>query len=229
MRTQLLIPAAGSGRRLGCDGPKALVDVAGKPLLIRALERFNGLGLTNDAVIIVAGEFRPAYESALIEAFPAARFSLVAGGAERQHSVENGLAVLDPDTEVVVIHDAARPFVSPESVAESIRAAAECGAATVAVPTIDTILVADKNGFLEDTPDRTRLWACQTPQTFRVPVIRDAHLKARYEGYLGTDDATLVQRTGGRVKIVRGSPLNFKITTPTDLALACCVVERGLA
>lgn len=228
-RTQLLIPAAGMGLRLGCDGPKALIDVAGKPLLVRTLERFRPLNLLPGTVVIVPAGFEAAFEAALEEAFPWVPISLVTGGAERQISVSNGLNALAPDTEIVAIHDAARPFVSTESVAESIEAADQFGAATVAVPSIDTILVGDADSFLIDTPDRARLWACQTPQTFRVSVIREAHAAAKQADYLGTDDATLVQRTGHTVKLVRGTPLNFKVTTPEDLALARCVVEKGLA
>jgi 2-C-methyl-D-erythritol 4-phosphate cytidylyltransferase len=228
VKVQLLIPAAGSGRRLGCVDPKALVDIAGRSLLVRALERFGALGLANNAVIVVPEGFQVSFESVLRAADSSMRFNLIAGGAERQHSVENGLAALDPDTEIVIIHDAARPFVSSESISASIAAAAECGAATVAVPVVDTILVADEAAYLMDTPDRTCLWACQTPQTFRVAVIRAAHETARRQGYLGTDDATLVRRAGGTVKLVPGSPSNFKITTPMDLALARCLIEGGL-
>ncbi|MBX7258622.1 MAG: 2-C-methyl-D-erythritol 4-phosphate cytidylyltransferase [Candidatus Hydrogenedentes bacterium] len=228
-RTQLLIPAAGMGLRLGCDGPKALIDVAGKPLLVRTLERFQPLNLLSGTVVIVPAGFEAAFEAALEKAFPRVPISLVTGGAERQISVSNGLNALGTDTEIVAIHDAARPFVSTESVAESIEAADQFGAATVAVPSIDTILVGDADSFLIDTPDRARLWACQTPQTFRVSVIREAHAAAKQADYLGTDDATLVQRTGHTVKLVRGTPLNFKVTTPEDLALARCVVEKGLA
>jgi len=224
-----MIPAAGMGLRLGCEGPKALIDIAGKPLLVRSLERFQPLGLVDGAVIIIPAGYESAFASVLAIAFPSARFSCVEGGAERQLSVSNGLDALDPATEIVAIHDAARPFVTAASVSESIEAAAQYGAATVAVPSIDTILVGDPDSFLIDTPDRARLWACQTPQTFRVPVIREAHSAANAASYLGTDDATLVQRTGHKVKLVRGTPLNFKVTTPEDLALACCVVEKGLA
>lgn len=227
--TQLLIPAAGMGLRLGCESPKALIDLAGQPLIVRTLERFRSLGLVDGAVIIVPEGHEPAFRSVLAEAFPSMAFGLVHGGAERQISVSNGLRALDAATEIVAIHDAARPFVSTASVAESIEAADRIGAATVAVPSIDTILVGDADAFLIDTPDRARLWGCQTPQTFRVSVIREAHAAAKEADYLGTDDATLVQRMGHTVKLVRGTPLNFKVTTPEDLALARCVVEKGLA
>lgn len=119
--------------------------------------------------------------------------------------------------------------MSAESIRASVDGAAEFGAATVAIPSIDTILVSDADAFLADTPDRKTLWACQTPQTFRVDVLRHAHKEAQRVGFTGTDDASLVRRAGGKVKLVMGSPLNFKVTTPQDLALARCVIEGGLA
>ena len=229
MKTRLLVAAGGMGTRLGLGGPKALVEIAGKPMLVRTLERFTGLGLLNDAIIVVPGGHEAAFEQVLTAAFPNSRFTLTPGGPERQMSVSNGLEKLPTGTEIVVIHDAARPFVTETSIRSSIKAAQADGAATVAIPSIDTILRGDSDAYLVDTPARQTLWACQTPQTFQVDVIRRAHDSARRDGYVGTDDASLVRRAGGRVKLVMGSPLNFKITTPTDLALAQCVVNEGLA
>jgi 2-C-methyl-D-erythritol 4-phosphate cytidylyltransferase len=220
VKTQLLIPAAGLGVRLGAEGPKALVPLAGKPMLAHTLERFRPLGLIPAAIVLIAPEHRALFETALDAAFPGMALRLVPGGAERQESVANGLAALDADTEIVVIHDAARPFVATASIQASIEAAAEFGAATVAIPSVDTILEGDADAFLTATPDRTRLWACQTPQTFRTEVIREAHRRARADGFLGTDDASLVRRIGGPVKLVHGTRLNMKLTTPDDRRLA---------
>ena len=228
-RLQLLIPAAGMGTRLGADRPKALVDLAGIPLLVRALMPFKELDLVRNGIVTIAPQARAEFDEVLRTHFPSLPVHLVDGGKERQDSVRNGLAALDPATEIVIIHDAARPFVSLESIRLSVDAAAEYGAATVAIPSIDTILVSDADEFLVDTPDRKTLWACQTPQTFRVDVLRHAHEEAAHAGFTGTDDASLVRRAGGQVKLVMGSPLNFKVTTPQDLALARCVIEGGLA
>ncbi len=217
------------GTRLGANKPKALVDLAGIPLLIRTLMRFNELDLISQCIITIAPQARAEFEDALCAHFPSLKVHLIDGGKERQDSVRNGLAALDPTTEIVIIHDAARPFVSAESIRASVDGAAEFGAATVAIPSIDTILVSDADAFLADTPDRKTLWACQTPQTFRVDVLRHAHKEAQRVGFTGTDDASLVRRAGGKVKLVMGSPLNFKVTTPQDLALARCVIEGGLA
>jgi 2-C-methyl-D-erythritol 4-phosphate cytidylyltransferase len=192
------------------------------------LGRFETLGLLANMLITFPPDAEQEFERLLRDAFPESSFLLVPGGAERQASVRKALDALDDSSDIVVIHDAARPFVAPPSVQASIAAAAEFGAATVAIPCSDTILVGEQGDFLVDTPDRRRLWACQTPQTFRVEVIRSAHERARAEGFVGTDDATLVQRAGGRVKLVKGTPHNFKITTPDDLALAEAIVAKGL-
>ena len=220
MKAQLLIPAAGMGVRLGANGPKALVDLGGRPLLAVTLSRFSEIGLLDPAIIVAPAAHFSAFEDVLARHLKPGSWRMVEGGAERQESVSRGLAALRADAEIVVIHDAARPFVPRRAVEGSIAAAAECGAATVAVPVSDTILVSDGRGFLESTPDRRLLWACQTPQTFRVDVIRRAHQAAIEGGYLCTDDATAVRRTGLPVRLVEGSPENFKVTTPFDLATA---------
>jgi len=229
VKAQLLVPAAGAGARLGADAPKALVDLEGKPMLARTIERAALPEFRLPVIITAPPDLLETFRDALRPWFADAAFRLVAGGAERQLSVANGLAEIDPDTEIVAIHDAARPFVAAESIRASILAAAEYGAATVAVPVTDTILEAGGAGFLARTPDRRTLWACQTPQTFRTAVIRDAHRCAAREGTLLTDDASLAQRYGAEVKLVPGTPFNFKVTTAADLHLARIIVREGLA
>ena len=228
MNAQLLIAAGGMGTRLGCDGPKALVTLAGTPLLLHTLARFAPLGLLDSAVVVFPAGYEADFQRCLTQALPGHAFVLVEGGSERQVSVRNGLDRLDSRTEVVVIHDAARPFVPSRAISASCDAAQQTGAATVAVPCSDTILEADSEAYLKATPDRSRLWACQTPQSFRVEVIREAHEAAERGAYTETDDASLVRRTGKPVKLVMGAPLNFKVTTPDDFALAALVIEGGL-
>jgi 2-C-methyl-D-erythritol 4-phosphate cytidylyltransferase / 2-C-methyl-D-erythritol 2,4-cyclodiphosphate synthase len=225
VKTQVLIPAAGAGQRLGASVPKALVEVAGIPLLVRTLKRFAPLGLTDSAIVLVPPEEGHAFRAVLNDAaLPHVR--IVDGGKERQDSVRNGLEALDGDTEIVAIHDAARPFVPLDAVGAAIEAAADHGAATVAIPAVDTILQASEAGMLEATPDRARLWACQTPQVFRVAVIRGAHAQARAQHFAATDDATLAQRCGAPVKLIPGTPENFKITTPFDLERAEAMIRK---
>lgn len=227
MKSQLIVPAAGRGERLGCDQPKALIDLAGKPLLVRTLERFVPAGLATSSVIVIPGGLQGTFEGVLKEAFPGVSFRFVEGGPRRQDSVGNGLDALAPDTEIAVIHDAARPFVEPSAIQACVAAAGVYGAATVATPCVDTILVAGADQCLQATPDRAMLWACQTPQAFRVEVIRDAYDMARRDGFLATDDATLVRRHWDTVKLVAGSVMNFKVTTAEDLALAVRIVQEG--
>jgi 2-C-methyl-D-erythritol 4-phosphate cytidylyltransferase len=229
VNAQLLIPAAGMGTRLGWGGPKALVPLEGKPLLAHTLTRFEDAGLIESAVILVPPGSEKTFRDALIETFPNITFKIVSGGNERQDSVRLGLDALAKDTEVVLIHDAARPFVSIEAIRSSIDAAQDVGAATVAIPTIDTILHSEDGESLGDTPPRETMWACQTPQTFRLEVIRHAHAQAKENGYAGTDDATLVRQAGHPVKLVMGTPTNIKITTPSDFAFAETILREELA
>lgn len=213
---------------MGTEGPKALVDLAGRSILARTLDRFLPFNLVSGAVVVIPKESQNRFEAALAQAFPGVPFTFVDGGSVRQDSVGNGLGALDPEAEIVVIHDAARPFVSDRAVRSAIEAAEAEGASTVAVPSVDTILESDDAGYLVSSPDRGRLWACQTPQAFRVETIRVAHAAARQAGYTGTDDASLVQRNGGKVKLIQGAAFNRKITTPEDLVFAHWVVREGL-
>jgi 2-C-methyl-D-erythritol 4-phosphate cytidylyltransferase len=229
VKIQIVIPAGGMGQRLGQPLPKALVPVAGVPLLLHTLRRFEPLGLIRNAIIAIPADYRGAFEAALAEAFPGSAIRIVDGGEARQDSVRLGIEALDQDTAICVIHDAARLFITPEEIQAAIDAAVEMGAATVAVPAIDTILVDDGQGFLKETPERRLLWACQTPQVFRTEIIRSAHAQALEDGMEVTDDATLVQRCGHPVKLVTGSPRNFKLTTPTDLLVAEALIEKGIA
>lgn len=229
MKIQAVIPAGGMGQRLGQPIPKALVSVAGVPLLVRTLQQFGVIGLARNAVIVVPPTHRAEFRAVLDEAFPGSDIRVVDGGEARQDSVRLGIAALDDDTEICAIHDAARLFISPEVIQSAINAAIEMGAATVAVPSIDTILIEDGQGMLQETPDRRRLWACQTPQVFRTEIIRSAHQEAVARSMEVTDDATLVKRCGHTVKLVSGSPLNFKLTTPTDLLVAEALIEKGFS
>jgi len=228
VKSQLLIPAAGLGNRLGLNQPKALAKILGKPLLVWTLERFLSMDLADGSVITCPKGLEQAFETLLNDFFPGMNFSVIVGGEVRQESVAKGLEILSTDTDIVVIHDAARPFVTEESIKASIDAAKTDGAATVAIPCVDTILVADEDCYLAATPLREALWACQTPQTFQTKVIREAHAWAVRERYTGTDDASLVRAMGRRVKLVMGTPLNFKVTTATDLAMAEHVIQKGL-
>jgi 2-C-methyl-D-erythritol 4-phosphate cytidylyltransferase len=227
MKVQLLIPAAGMGRRLGFEQPKALVRFQGKPLLLHTLERLSSISFASPPIIVFPSNHLDDFESAL-SAF-CKPVKLIPGGQERQDSVQCGLNVLDEDTEIVVIHDAARPFPPLSSVLSAIEAAEKDGAATLAIPVTDTILMADRERFLSDTPDRSCLWACQTPQVFQIPIIQAAYFRAQQHKVICTDDASLVKQAGFPVRLIEGTPANIKITTPSDLCFAEYLLERHLS
>lgn len=214
-RIGALILAGGRGERLGSPLPKAFVPVAGVPMLVRAVEALGAVGeidriqpvvpLKSPAVTL------PALDGRVAPAVP--------GGAERQDSVAAGLAALGDDFGWVVVHDAARCLVSPDDVRRVIAAARASGAAILARPATDT-LKRVKDGAIAETLDRSLCWAAQTPQVFRTELLREAHNRARADGFVGTDDAQLVERTGAVVSVVEGHERNLKITGPADLALA---------
>jgi 2-C-methyl-D-erythritol 4-phosphate cytidylyltransferase len=219
-----ILVAAGPGRRLGADRPKALVDIAGAPLFVhalRALIRAPSVGLV---VVVAPPDHLDAAEAAVRSHGPwRAQVTVVAGGAERQVSVRHGLEAIG-DAAVVAIHDAARPFVSADVVEAALAAAIRYGAAVVAVPATDTVKHVHPDGWIEATPPRQHMWLAQTPQVFQTDLIRRAHAAA--PAAAATDDALLVERLGTRVYVVRGNPENRKITTREDLRWAEWVLAQ---
>lgn len=226
MITQLILPAAGLGQRLGLQLPKALAQLCGQSLVARTLDRLLAVEFLEPIIVIYPTGYEDEFSEALDE-IPA-DILLVEGGAERRDSVKRGLDALDADTEIVAIHDAARPFPTVRSVFAAIEAAHKYGAATLATPAVDTILTDEGTGFMGTTPERSLLWACQTPQVFQVDVIRRAYEDERNKGIPSTDDATLVQRIGAPVKLIDGGAMNFKITTKRELAFANYLLEHAL-
>ena len=228
MHVNVVIVAAGKGTRLQSELPKPFLSVAGRPILVHTLRRFEPIEVVRRIVVVVAAEREALCRELLHTHGPWPQpIAVVHGGAERQDSVWNGLAALETHCEIVAIHDAARPFISVEAIQRSIDAAAETGSAVVATPVRDTIKRADAQHTIRETISRHDLWLAQTPQTFQVGVIRAAHQWAQQRGIVGTDDATLVEQMGRPVRIVPGDALNFKITTPDDLALAQAVLRTS--
>ena len=202
-----LIPAAGTGERLGM-GPKAFVRIGGKTLLERAIGSFQGLV---DEVIVALPESH-------IGVYLTDGVRRVMGGATRQDSVQHLLETAT--SEIVLIHDAARPFLPQEVVRATLAAVLEVGAATVALPTADTLVLENPSKQWGSLLDRSAIHAIQTPQGFRRELIVSAHHRARLEGVAATDDAGLVARLGLPVALVPGDPVLFKVTRPGDYALA---------
>jgi len=220
-KTSVVIAAAGSGSRMGMDVNKQFLDIGGKPVLARTIKAFEDCSLV-DEIIVIAAESEVEYcKKEIIEKYGFNKVkAVIAGGEFRQQSVYNGLMQVSPDCGIVLIHDGARPFIDCKTISDCIEAACQTGAACVAVPVKDTIKRADDEGYIEGTIDRRSLWAMQTPQAFKYDLIVEAHRNAILEGYVGTDDAVLVERIGGRVMLVMGSYYNIKITTKEDLAIA---------
>lgn len=220
MTTVALVVAAGRGERLRTDLPKAFVSLAGRALLVHALEAVAGCREVDRVIPVVAPQD--------FERFAALRNELahipkllprVAGGERRQDSVRAGLLALPPQVEFVAVHDAARPLVTPEEVARVIVTARRTGAALLASPVGDTIKRV-RLGCVVETPAREECWAAQTPQAFRVELLREAIAKAEAEGFEASDDAQLVERLGATVHVVQGDPRPLKVTWPGDLAVA---------
>jgi 2-C-methyl-D-erythritol 4-phosphate cytidylyltransferase len=228
MQADVIVVAAGKGERMGRELSKPFLSVCGIPLLIHTLRAITQSTLISKITIVVAPE-REALCRDMLHSYAPFRIPLavVHGGAERQDSVRLGLATLDPTSEIVAIHDAARPFLEREILDRSIETAAIYGGALVAVPTRDSIKRVREDGTVVETIPRQQLWLAQTPQTFRVSLIREAHARALAEGANVTDDAALLERLGKVVQIVPGSYRNFKITTPEDLQVAEALLRTG--
>ncbi len=224
-----IIVAAGKGTRMGANVDKLWLEVAGRPVIAHTWQRFNDAKCVDEIILVV----RDGMQSAFTEL--AARFNfkkpfrLVAGGAERQDSVWNGLEALSPQTAIVAIQDAARPCASEELIAATIAAARETGAAVAAQPVTDTIKESDDGKLISRTLDRSKLWAVQTPQTFRVAVIRNAIASARRENLVLTDDTAACDLIGQPVRLVAWPVPNPKVTRPEDLDYVNLLLRGGKA
>lgn len=220
MSVTAILLCAGRGERLGAAVPKAAVPLAGRPLFAWSLETLERCASVDS--IVVVGPVRTLRELlAAAGLAPAKVVAWVEGGEERQHSVARGLAALPEGCDLVAIHDCARALVSAEVVERAVSAARAHGAAIAAVPLADTLKRVESD-VIAGTPSRAGLWCAQTPQVFRRDWIEAAHAAA---GQTATDDAALVEALGHAVHVSEGEALNFKVTTPGDLALA----ERWLA
>jgi len=207
----------GAGRSVRMGGlDKLFAPLGGRPLLARTLTAFQECAAVRRIVLVLAAE-NLARGLALAQEEDLSKVRTVClGGRRRQDSVWEGLEALGPCAWVVV-HDGARPLVTPQLIEEGLAAARETGAAVCALPAQDTVKRVDEQGRVLRTLDRRRLWLIQTPQVFRYDILREAHERSRRTA---TDDAALVERLGHRVQVYPGSPRNLKVTTPEDLALA---------
>jgi 2-C-methyl-D-erythritol 4-phosphate cytidylyltransferase len=228
MKADAVIVSAGKGLRFmegksirPGHGKKQFHLLGGKPILTRTLEKFETCPLIRSIHLVVGQEDMDYCLKEIIEKNNFQKVSkIVPGGKRRQESVKNGVDALPKDTDIVVIHDGVRPFVTKAMIEDSIHAAGRYGAVILAMPVKETIKISNPDGTVLKTLDRESLWQIQTPQTFQVNVIKEAYSRATEDGFIGTDDASLVEQLGVKVHILPGSYTNIKITTPEDLLLA---------
>jgi 2-C-methyl-D-erythritol 4-phosphate cytidylyltransferase len=228
MRVSAIVLAAGEGSRLGGSVPKAFASIAGRPLVLRTLERIFSVRMI-ERVTLVVGAAQLERCEALLKADPALRdrpWHLQVGGATRQQSAQRGLEKAG-ESDLILIHDAARPFVSVELIVRCIEAAMRHDAAVPGLPAHDTIKVVTQDHWVERTLERDSLWEIQTPQVFRRELIVAAHANAVSAGLEVSDDALAVERYGKPVFVVQGERLNFKITVPEDVWLAELLLREG--
>ena len=222
-----IVLAAGQGKRMGTSIQKQYLHISGKPVLYYALQTFQDSEMIDD-IILVVGEGQQEYcRTEILDRYGMDKVKkIVQGGAERYHSVWNGLQEVQEG--YVFIHDGARPFVNEEIITRAYEAVVENQACVVAMPVKDTIKIADTEGFAKETPNRTYIWQVQTPQVFAVDVVKKAYSLLMEETQIQvTDDAMVVeQMLGIRVKLVEGSYENIKITTPEDLKIAECFLQN---
>jgi 2-C-methyl-D-erythritol 4-phosphate cytidylyltransferase len=222
MTIGVVIAAAGQGKRMGGSVKKQFIELDGKVVLLHTLALFTELDDVTEIVVVTGEEDVPRMKR-LLGDYP--DIKVVAGGMERQDSVRMGLNELR-SSDYVLIHDGARPFVSRGALLRLIKTLKKSGAAVLAVPVKDTIKQVSDQGTIIGTPPRKSLWAIQTPQAFPLSLILEAHERANKEGFVGTDDASLVERLGQEVRIVEGEYTNIKLTTQDDLLVGEAILRQ---
>lgn len=225
MLYQVIIPAAGQGKRMGAGKNKLLLRLEGVPVLIHTLKVFEADHHCAGIFLAIHRDDEAEFTSLLQEYGIKKVSALVIGGKERQDSVYNGLRAVGSFDGIVLVHDAARPFITIGTIHRLVEAASREGGAIVAVPVKDTIKKAD-NGLVIETVERSSLWAVQTPQAFRVSLLLEAHLQAVKDDFLGTDESSLVERLPHHVAIIEGDYDNIKLTTPEDLYFAEAILRK---
>lgn len=222
-----IIVAAGNGRRMGSQTKKQFLLLDGREVLAHTVGRFEHFSKIQE-IIIVTGRNNLDDVRVMVNTYHWKKaVSIVPGGKERQDSVKCGLKAMSPKAQIALIHDGVRPFVTEDMIERSIEGAQKYGGCVLGVAAKDTIKICDENGMVLETPRRSNLWHIQTPQTFRKELIEMAYDKAEAEGFLGTDDASVAEFAGIKIKVLQGSYENIKITTKEDLRVATCFLEEG--
>ena len=223
----VVIAAGGQGRRVGSATPKQFLPLGGQSILVRTLSAFERLSEVVEIVVVAPRAYVERTRTLIRRGNINKVSAVVPGGSRRQDSVRNGLLACMNKNGLVLVHDAVRPFIDRNTILAVAREAQRYGAAVVGVKTRDTIKVeGTRRGFFSRTLDRRTLWAVQTPQGFRFDLLWQAHENARRSKFVGTDEASLVERLGKRVRIVAGPDQNLKITTTADLRLARLMIRK---
>ena len=220
-----VVPAGGLGTRMGGTVPKQFQNLNGKPILYYTLKVLQESGLISELILVVP---KKEYDNACNHWLgkPEIVKKVVVGGAKRQDSVYNGFCEVSRESEIVLVHDGVRPFLSHKMIRETINAAREYGAAITAIPVHDTIKRVDASGLVSETVERENLWRVQTPQAFQYKILKEAFKKANSENFYGTDEGTLIEHFGAPIKVIEGSEKNIKITRPEDLELGETYISR---
>lgn len=232
-KTAAIILSGGSGERYGRAGGKQLAQVAGRPVMSWAAEAFDAVADVGLIVIVCPEDRKEEYLREAIDPYPFVTPIVVAPAGEiRQTSAFNGLEVVPDEFEFVALHDGARPMITPEQIEQcinTVKGNIDCDGSVLACPAVDTLKIVE-HGSISGTPDRRVFWNAQTPQVFRTGLYRRAHAAALADGFVGTDDASLVERMGGNVLVVEGNRNNIKLTMPEDhllLSLALHASRKG--
>lgn len=234
-RIAAIVPAAGLGTRMGADTPKQFLELGGVPLIVFTLRGLAACSAITEFFISTRADGVPALQAMVAKASLGRPVRVVPGGDTRQESVANALAQVDPATEIVLVHDAVRPFVTLTQIDRVIAEARTRGAAILGIPAIDTVKEVKRASLPEDvalisaTIPRERIVLAQTPQVFQYALLRDAFKKAEQDGVTASDEAAVVERFGHDVFVVLGSERNLKITRPADMDLAAFYLQQELA
>jgi 2-C-methyl-D-erythritol 4-phosphate cytidylyltransferase len=227
MRTLAIILAGGAGKRMGASTNKQFLLLDNKPIIVRTLQTFEECRAVDGIYLVVNQKDLPIIQEEILETY---RFNkvvkLVMGGRLRQDSVRIGLEAIEDPCDIVIIHDGARPFVTPSFIEKGIYLMEMFDAIIPALPMKDTVKVISKEGFVVKTLERDSLWHVQTPQTFKYELIIKAYREGMTKKLYGYDDATFLEYMGKKVKVIEGSPYNIKITTPEDLVMARGVLSQ---
>lgn len=222
-----VIVAGGSGKRMGLGIKKQFIELEGKTILTHTTEVFNKSKVIDEIILVVGSDDRDKVKEEMLEKYGFEKVSqIVEGGAERQDSVYNGLMAVSEDVKYVMIHDGARPFINEGVILRALEATKEKRATVVAVPVKDTIKVINENMEVEGTPDRSTLWAVQTPQSFEKELLLEAYSFAKESQLQVTDDSMLVEAYGQKVYVVEGDYNNIKVTTTEDLVIGQAILKE---